>query len=251
MATSSTTTAYAIPIDCALAIARQIAAGAESATVHIGEHGLLGVQVDGTVDFGVAVVGVQSGSAAAGAGIANGDTITAVDGKNVDSSTALSAALSSTHVGDTICGQLAGHNRRRAHRGRDADDGRGLHASRNGSHTLDVTDAPRGPAASARRSARVGLEHRPRCRERRPTRRGRDDAERQARAALVTTRRECCVAAEPSVTMGPVAPFAVTRNMAVHRRRRGIHGQVQVDGVGTGHAQRRDRAGGRALPPPP
>ncbi|MCU1466968.1 MAG: septum formation initiator [Actinomycetia bacterium] len=102
MSTSSTTTAYAIPIDRALAIARQIAAGSESATVHIGEHGLLGVQVDATVGVGAAVLGVQTGSAAAQVGIAAGDIITAVAGQNVDSSTALSAALASTHVGDKI-----------------------------------------------------------------------------------------------------------------------------------------------------
>ncbi|MDQ1475046.1 MAG: hypothetical protein QOE62_275 [Actinomycetota bacterium] len=102
MSTSATTTAYAIPIDRALAIARQITAGSESATVHIGEHGLLGIQVDATIGSGVAVVGVQSGSAAGQAGIGAGDIITAVNGKNIDSSTALSAALASTHVGDKI-----------------------------------------------------------------------------------------------------------------------------------------------------
>ncbi|MDQ1380839.1 MAG: hypothetical protein QOJ71_1558, partial [Actinomycetota bacterium] len=99
---STSTTAYAIPIDRALAIARQIGAGSESATVHIGEHGLLGIQVDATIGGGVAVVAVQSGSAAAQAGIGAGDIITAVNGKNIDSGTALSTALASTHVGEKI-----------------------------------------------------------------------------------------------------------------------------------------------------
>jgi S1-C subfamily serine protease len=45
---------------------------------------------------------VQSGSAAGQAGLGAGDIITAVNGKNIDSSTALSAALASTHVGDKI-----------------------------------------------------------------------------------------------------------------------------------------------------
>ncbi|MDQ1456186.1 MAG: hypothetical protein QOH28_1806, partial [Actinomycetota bacterium] len=43
--TSTTTTAYAIPIDAALSIARQIESGTASGTVHIGEHGLHGEQV--------------------------------------------------------------------------------------------------------------------------------------------------------------------------------------------------------------
>jgi S1-C subfamily serine protease len=102
MSTASTTTAYAIPIDRALAIAGRIKSGTESATIHIGEHGLLGVSVDGTVSSGVAVVGVQSGSAAARAGLTTGDLITEVSGQHVDSAAALSAALATTHVGDEI-----------------------------------------------------------------------------------------------------------------------------------------------------
>ncbi len=102
MSTASTTTAYAIPIDRTLAIARQIKSGTETATIHVGEHGLLGVSVDGTVSSGVAVVGVQSGSAAARAGLTTGDLITEVSGQRVDSAAALSAALATTHVGDEI-----------------------------------------------------------------------------------------------------------------------------------------------------
>jgi S1-C subfamily serine protease len=102
MSTASTTTAYAIPIDRALAIASRIKSGTETGAIHIGKHGLLGVSVDGTVAVGVAVVGVQSGSAAATAGITTGDLITAISGQNVDSAAALSAALASTHVGDRI-----------------------------------------------------------------------------------------------------------------------------------------------------
>jgi S1-C subfamily serine protease len=58
--------------------------------------------VDATIGAGVAVVAVQSGSAAARAGIGAGDIITAVNGTNIDSGTALSTALASTHVGDKI-----------------------------------------------------------------------------------------------------------------------------------------------------
>jgi len=68
---------YAIPIDDALAIARQIVAGQTSATVHIGERGILGVEAtESSWVTGVVVADVTDGGPAAGAGLQSGDIIT-------------------------------------------------------------------------------------------------------------------------------------------------------------------------------
>ncbi len=94
--------AYAIPIDHALSVAHQIEAGQSSSTVHVGEHGLLGVGV-GDANGGGAYVGeVQSGSAAEQAGLGAGDTITAVNGTTITSANGLNAAMAATHVGDHV-----------------------------------------------------------------------------------------------------------------------------------------------------
>jgi S1-C subfamily serine protease len=102
MFTASTLRAYAIPIDSALAIARHIESGTASATVHIGQRGLLGVQVQDTNNSGALVAGVQSNSAAAHAGLVAGDLIVSIGGQAVNSSAALDNEMASTHVGDTI-----------------------------------------------------------------------------------------------------------------------------------------------------
>ena len=82
----STTAGYAIPIADAVAIARQIDAGTASDTVQIGSPAFLGVEVgtdsgDGYGNqqqtAGATVEQVVSGTPAASAGLAAGDTITA------------------------------------------------------------------------------------------------------------------------------------------------------------------------------
>lgn len=105
---------FAIPIDSALAIARQIETGAGSATVHVGATGFLGVEVvpaDQAGGFGSAssaqaqgalLGGVLSGYPAARLGLAQGDVITAVDGQTVSSATGLTDLLSTHHPGDTV-----------------------------------------------------------------------------------------------------------------------------------------------------
>jgi S1-C subfamily serine protease len=88
---------YAIPIDRALAIAKQIEAGRTSATVHVGPTPFLGVSVASRgVDVetpGAYVVRVVSGSPADRAGIVAGDTITGLDGRAVASYDTLGALL--------------------------------------------------------------------------------------------------------------------------------------------------------------
>ena len=71
--------------------------------MHIGATAFLGVQ--GTAAQGsaaVAVAGVVDGSAAATAGLAAGDMITAVDGQAVDSPDTLGATMRNHHPGDKV-----------------------------------------------------------------------------------------------------------------------------------------------------
>jgi S1-C subfamily serine protease len=103
------TTAFAIPIDKAIGIIQQIRDGHDSDTVHVGERGILGVQVrnpgslgNTPVTPGAAVVGVKDGTPAADAGLGAGDVITGIDGSNVRSASDLTAAMFKYHPGDDV-----------------------------------------------------------------------------------------------------------------------------------------------------
>jgi len=113
-------TGYAIPINSALAVARQIQSGQASETVHIGPTGMIGVSVvsgpasrydpgsyggserRAGLAQGVAVAGVQAGSPAERAGLGAGDTIVALDGLAVDSPTTLTNLIGHHHPGDQV-----------------------------------------------------------------------------------------------------------------------------------------------------
>ncbi|HLX21524.1 MAG TPA: trypsin-like peptidase domain-containing protein [Gaiellaceae bacterium] len=102
---NSTTQGYAIPINKALTLAKQIVGKTSSATVHIGGTAFLGVSVEPAGYFdtnGVVVAGVVANGPVAGAGIVTGDVITAVDGTTVTSSTDLVNVLLGHHPGDKI-----------------------------------------------------------------------------------------------------------------------------------------------------
>lgn len=83
---------YAIPIDTAVAIARQVDAGKKSSTVHVGATAFLGVRL-GSSDFaqqaGAVVEGVAPGSPAERVGLASGEVITRFGGHRVTSATSL------------------------------------------------------------------------------------------------------------------------------------------------------------------
>jgi S1-C subfamily serine protease len=116
------TQAFAIPISHATTIVDQIEAGKASATVHIGATPFLGVEVSASAAStggagspyggsygngnstasGAPVAGVVSGSAAAQAGLTQGDVITSVAGHTITSPTGVSAALAGHHPGDKI-----------------------------------------------------------------------------------------------------------------------------------------------------
>jgi S1-C subfamily serine protease len=96
------TMAYAIPIDHAEQIAGQIAAGKASDTVHLGDPAFLGISIADTSVQGAAVASVLDGGPAQGAGITQGDVITAIAGTTIGSATDLQSALLQHKPGQTV-----------------------------------------------------------------------------------------------------------------------------------------------------
>jgi S1-C subfamily serine protease len=117
---TTSTAGFAIPINQALRIASQIAAGQGTATVHVGLPAFLGVSVadaatgcpssgfggsggfGSSTSSGALICGVYSGTPAASAGLAEGDVITRVNGKAVASSTSLIAITAGYHPGQSL-----------------------------------------------------------------------------------------------------------------------------------------------------
>ncbi|HVN12487.1 MAG TPA: trypsin-like peptidase domain-containing protein [Kineosporiaceae bacterium] len=104
---SSSGDGYAIPIDTALAAARQIAsgggqpAGTGQSQAQPSASGYLGVEAeDGAA--GVQVVGVVDGAPASTAGLAAGDTITSVARRPVQTVSDLGSVMSSLAPGQTV-----------------------------------------------------------------------------------------------------------------------------------------------------
>jgi S1-C subfamily serine protease len=100
-ASASSADSFAVPIGDAMTIVDQIEAGNESGDVQIGPSAYLGIgAADG--NGGVAVETVEAGAGAADAGLALGDTITAVDGTQVATADALVALLADHEPGDSV-----------------------------------------------------------------------------------------------------------------------------------------------------
>jgi S1-C subfamily serine protease len=116
---STTTAGFAIPINQALQIAGQIAGKRATAAVHIGLPAFIGVTVadtvsdcpagsggfggsGGTTSSGAVICGVYSGTPAAGAGLAQGDVITNVNGKAVSNASSLIAITAVYHPGQSL-----------------------------------------------------------------------------------------------------------------------------------------------------
>jgi len=102
---------FAIPIDQAMSIQKQITAHQASATVHIGDSALLGVQLAqpqsgrgrrAQATNGAVVSGLLSGSPAEAAGIVAGDVVTSINGQAVDSANTLTNLLTTFHPGDRV-----------------------------------------------------------------------------------------------------------------------------------------------------
>jgi S1-C subfamily serine protease len=106
---------YAIPINEAITLAKQIENGTSTANVHIGATAFLGVEVESTSSNGFSG-GFGNGSSSSGAevfsaitsspaqeaGLAQGDIITSVDGQTVSSPQGLTNLLAPYHPGDKV-----------------------------------------------------------------------------------------------------------------------------------------------------
>lgn len=100
---SGPSASYAIPIDVAASIARQIEKGQGSSTIHIGPAALLGVSIETARSVpGALVDGVQASSPAQAAGLTPGDVIVSIAGQNVTSASALLAEMAEHHPGDVV-----------------------------------------------------------------------------------------------------------------------------------------------------
>jgi S1-C subfamily serine protease len=98
---ASAGTSYAIPINTALNIAKQMESGHSSGNVHVGLPGFLGVEVE-TVSGGAGIVSVEPGAAADSAGLASGDVITSAAGQTISSSSDLTSVLEQHRPGDRV-----------------------------------------------------------------------------------------------------------------------------------------------------
>ncbi|MEY9962842.1 S1-C subfamily serine protease [Streptacidiphilus sp. MAP12-16] len=95
---------FAVPINAAMPVVRQIEAGTGGPTVHVGATPFLGVQVgsDPQGAPGALVEGVVDGSPAAQAGLAAGDLITSLGGRSVASPSALTTLVAGRSPGDRV-----------------------------------------------------------------------------------------------------------------------------------------------------
>lgn len=94
---------FAIPINQAMSIARQIRSGQASASVHIGATAFLGVLVDTRASSqGATLSGVVPSGPAAKLGLQSGDTIVSLGGKAVDSPNTLTALVGDYHPGQSV-----------------------------------------------------------------------------------------------------------------------------------------------------
>ncbi len=103
---SSATEGFAIPINDAMAISKQIEAGTASPGVHIGPTGALGIVVGAPTTHsavpGAYVTGVSPGSPSGQSGLAAGDVIVSLDATAVDSPTTMITLLIGHHPGDLV-----------------------------------------------------------------------------------------------------------------------------------------------------
>ena len=121
---SAATAGFAIPINHAISITNQIAAGHASSTVHIGLGGFLGVTAAAASDptgcqgngglgggfggytppvsSGALICQVYPGTPAQAGGLTSGDVITSVNGQTVASSDALTTLMAGDHPGDQL-----------------------------------------------------------------------------------------------------------------------------------------------------
>ncbi|WP_230329933.1 S1C family serine protease [Nocardia aurantiaca] len=92
---------FAIPINQALSVAKQIQAGRASERVHIGDTAFIGVSVS-SVSGGAQIRGVVQGGPADQLGLAARDVITGLDDHAIISANDLTSTMDQHHPGDTV-----------------------------------------------------------------------------------------------------------------------------------------------------
>jgi S1-C subfamily serine protease len=104
VAQTTTNDGYAIPINNAMSIARQIDSGQGSGSVHIGGTAFLGVEStpNSYSDSGAVISAVVPGSAAEAAGLSAGDLILSVGGHTISSPDELSQVVLTQKPGASI-----------------------------------------------------------------------------------------------------------------------------------------------------
>ncbi|WP_406266979.1 S1C family serine protease [Nocardia sp. NBC_00881] len=97
-------TGYAVPIDTAMRVVRQIRSGLPTDTVHIGPTATLGVITSNALPTGTGarVDAAIYGMPAHSAGLGTGDVITSVDDRVITSAKSLRAALNTRRPNDTV-----------------------------------------------------------------------------------------------------------------------------------------------------
>ncbi|MBB5912420.1 S1-C subfamily serine protease [Nocardia transvalensis] len=93
---------FAIPINKAQQIAKQIQAGTASDTVHIGPTAFLGLTVSDADGSGALIRNIVRGGPADQLGLTAGALITAIDGTRIDSANTLIATMDKHHPGDNV-----------------------------------------------------------------------------------------------------------------------------------------------------
>ncbi len=97
------TEGFAIPINQAISLARQIMARQGSTTVHIGAAALIGVVVENaSLNGGAYVVTVETGTPADIAGLVPGDVVDSLGGQSVQSATSLTNLMERHHPGQKV-----------------------------------------------------------------------------------------------------------------------------------------------------
>lgn len=98
---------YAVHISDALAVVDQVSTGHESGTVQVGPSAYLGVLLQGSQ---LTLAGVQDDTPAAQAGLAAGDTLTAINGSQVSTATELQQVLAGLEPGQQVSVQYLDQN---------------------------------------------------------------------------------------------------------------------------------------------
>jgi S1-C subfamily serine protease len=109
--TATRESAYAIPVEHAMTVVREIDTGVETSAIHIGLPGFLGISVT-NARGGVGVQGLLPGGPAAGAGITSGSLIKSVDRIPVRTPTGLHNLLSAKGPGAHVTVHWIGPNGR-------------------------------------------------------------------------------------------------------------------------------------------